>query len=323
MAAGQAAVGHGKIILLGEHGVVHGRPALAAGLARGCTATAVPAAADRLTVLPWGVTVDSEPERDDEHATLRAAFRAVLASGWDGGVDRAGHFHVTARLEIPAGAGLGASAALSVAVVRALDAAAGASRDDAAVGASRDDAAVVEASLAWERQFHGNPSGVDSAMAVYGGVALYLRGQPLHSVSIGCPLWLVVGHSGQAPSTADMVASVARQHGRAPAKVDKIFDGMEAVVNNGRSALAEGNLRDLGQLMELNQKLLNSLMLSTTAIEEMCGCARDAGALGAKLTGGGGGGCMIALADSRKRADAVAYALRTFDPEAFVVELGQ
>lgn len=300
-------VGHGKIILLGEHSVVHGKPALAAPLQRGCRAEARAADRDVLRVLPWGIEITPDPNASGHDAQLKRAFFALLDALGDGR-----HHEVDATLEIPAGAGLGASAALSVAIVRAIDAAA---------GRTRSDADVVTASVAWEREFHGNPSGVDSAIAVHGKVSLFYRGKAPESVVVGRPLWLVVGHSGQAPSTKRMVESVARQLERAPEKVRKILDGMEAVVNNGRSALVEGNLRNLGQLMVLNQKLLNSLMLSTTRLEEMCQCATGAGAMGAKLTGGGGGGCMIALSDSVAGARRVEQALGRFDADAFSVEI--
>lgn len=310
MAAAGSGVGHGKIIVFGEHAVVHGKPALSAPLPRGCRAEAVVAERDRLHVLPWAIEIapDASADPDADHAELQRGFAALLAARGGG----ASHHHVSATLDIPAGAGLGASAALSVAVARALD---------DAQGTARSDAELVDISLAWERVFHGNPSGVDSAMAVHGKVALFHRGQTPQPVEVGSPLWMVVAHSGQAPSTRDMVQSVGRQLEQSPDKVGKILDGIEAIVNNGRSALAEGNLRDLGQLMVLNQKLLNSLMLSTSRLEEMCNCAMQAGALGAKLTGGGGGGCMIALCNDETAAQKVIEALSPFDDSAFCVEI--
>jgi len=104
--------------------------------------------------------------------------------------------------------------------------------------------------------------------------------------------------------------------------VEEIFDGVEAIVRNGARALEEGNLSHLGQLMSLNQQLLNALLLSTTRLERMCTLAREAGALGAKLTGGGGGGCMIALAQDAEAAAAIAAALEAGGFEAFVTLAG-
>jgi mevalonate kinase len=214
---------------------------------------------------------------------------------------------------LPGSAGLGGSAALSVAMVRAID---------AALGLTRDDAAVADIALAAERVFHGNPSGIDSALAASGGVALYRKGAPLEPLAVGRELTLVVSHSGEPGRTYETVASVARQHERDPAKVEQIFDGIEALVANGKSALAGGELARFGQLMILNQKLLVTLLLSTTRLEEMCQVAQDAGALGAKLTGGGGGGCMIALCENDDAAQRVKAALEERGYEAFIAEVG-
>jgi mevalonate kinase len=303
-------IGYGKIILLGEHAVVYGKPGLAAGLSRGAHASAMPSAEPTLTVDPWSVEVRAaRAENDPEREMLRRAFAAVLA-GYAGAAPA---LRVEATVELPSGAGLGASAALSVAIVRALD---------QALGVSRDDAAVADLALAAERVFHGNPSGLDSALAAHGGVALFRKGQPLERVPMARPAWFVVAHSGESASTKETVASVARQRERAPEKVNQILDAIETVVLNGRTALETGNLDHLGQLMELNQKLLNTLLLSTARLEEMCTAAKSAGALGAKLTGGGGGGCMIALATDAPSAEKVRAALAAAGHDAFVTEVG-
>ena len=320
VAAGQGR-GHGKVILLGEHSVVYGRPAISAGLGRGCTARAErgqPGAPDTLSVEPWGVTVvASKAEIEPERELLRRGFLVVceaLDARWQS-LGRAAprpSVRVFASMEIPGGAGLGGSAALSVAVVRALD---------ILLDTPQAPEAMVAASLAWERVFHGNPSGVDSAMAVHGGLARYVRGQALTHVRAGKPLTLVVANSGEHGSTKSTVASVARQHAKDPVKTEQIFDAITALVNNAQSALETGEHARLGQLMDLNQKLLNSLLLSTTKLEEMCQLARERGALGAKLTGGGGGGCMIALAADAASGEAIAQALSDAGYAAFAVEV--
>jgi mevalonate kinase len=307
------AVGSGKLILLGEHGVVYGRPAIAAALPGGAEATAEPAAGPRLEVEPWGVAFDADAEqRDAQSEMLRKAFCALLEP-YVASYGRRPAMRVRVRLSLPGGAGLGGSAALSVAIIRALDAALGV--------APRDASAVASAALAAEAVFHGNPSGIDSAMAASGGVALYRKGQALEPLKLARKLTLVVGHSGEPGSTHQTVASVGRQHERNPQKLEQIFDGMEAIVINGKSALAAGELWRFGQLMVLNQKLLNTLLLSTVRLEEMCDAAQQAGALGAKLTGGGGGGCMIALCEHMTAANEVKDALTALGREAFIAEV--
>jgi mevalonate kinase len=132
----------------------------------------------------------------------------------------------------------------------------------------------------------------------------------------------VAAFSGESSGTKEMVASVARQLEKEPARVGKIFEGMEAIVNNGKLALEQGDMKSLGQLMTLNHRLLSSLMLSTTTLEEMIAAAMDAGALGAKVTGAGGGGCMIALVDSDATHDAVTAAMRSLGKQVYDVESG-
>src|SRR5690606_31309220 len=119
-----------------------------------------------------------------------------------------------------------------------------------------------------------------------------------------------------------MVESVARYADRNPDEAKKIFDAMEALVGYSRVALEEGKLAHLGQLFDMNHKLLSSLMLSTERLETLTAAARDAGALGAKVTGAGGGGCMIALLDAEDDGAAILEALRREGAEPFVAEAG-
>ncbi|HKP63528.1 MAG TPA: mevalonate kinase [Polyangiales bacterium] len=299
-------IGHGKIILLGEHSVVYGKPALAAALPRGCRATAVHADEASLTVEPWGVRVFAQrAEQDPEREQLRRAFQVISES-------YAVPLAVSARMEIPGSAGLGGSAALGVAMIRACD---------AAVGVSRDDAEIIALSLKSEGVFHGTPSGVDNAMATRGGVALYRKGQPLSMVAAQRGVALAVAHSGEPGMTKETVASVRRQHEQNPQKLDGMFEAIEALVLNAKTALENSELERLGQCMDLNQQLLSAMLVSTSKLEEMCQRARQSGALGAKLTGGGGGGCMIALARDAAHAREVVAMFRDRGHESFVVEV--
>lgn len=301
--------GQGKVILLGEHAVVHGVPALAAALSHGATATATTSERDRLRIASWNV--DLSP---DDDLPLARAFAAAIAAR-----DRRGPVHVEANVTVPGGAGLGSSAALGVAVIRAMD---------ALEGVHRTDEDTQRVALAWERVFHGNPSGIDTAMAIAGGVALYRRhpaeGQKqLERIVPRSPITLVVAHSGEGASTRAMVESVARQKERDPKRFEKTLGAIEALVSNARVALEGGDLRGLGQLFDMNQQLLSAWMVSTATLEEMCGAARKAGALGAKLTGGGGGGCMIALAPSAEAATEIHRVLLEHGKkEAWIVTAG-
>jgi mevalonate kinase len=156
--------------------------------------------------------------------------------------------------------------------------------------------------MVWENVFHGEPSGVDNTMSAVGGVALFRRGKPLESLHANKPLHLVVAYSGEPSSTKEMVASVRRQLEEDGERVTRTFEAIETLVRNAKHAIESGDLVALGQLVDLNHTLLSSLMLCTTKLDAMCQTARRAGALGAKITGAGGGGCMFALAPKHEEA---------------------
>jgi len=302
----------GKVILVGEHAVVYGVPAIAVGIDRGASAS--------LVALPRGpstlaLRVDGgDPLRaieGDDHDLARA-FGALLASVRRSAARSQGDAPVAVdvRTDLPAGAGLGCSAAIGVAIARAL-------------GAETIDEAREHAT-AWERVFHGNPSGVDAAIASLGGAIVFEKtegGGHVQALSVGAPLALAVGHSGTASSTRSMVQSVARQRARNAVVVDKTFEGIAAIGRSARLAIEAGDTKALGKLLDMNQMLLAGLLLSTQEIETMCARAREAGALGAKLTGAGGGGCVVALAESRAAAERVLAAWKDDGFVGFVAEV--
>jgi mevalonate kinase len=277
--------GRGKVILLGEHAVVHGCPAIAVGIERGVTAEAVVAERDLLRLAPWDLALRPDAEGDEP---LERAFAAALAL-----YPARPSLEVNALVDLPAGAGLGCSAAIGVAVLDAID---------ETLGVERTRLELAAAALAWERIFHGNPSGIDNTMSAVGGVALYRKDEALRPLRSNKPLHLVIGYSGESSSTKEMVASVGRQLENDPKRVTKAFEGIEVLVRNAKLAIEAGDHIALGQLLDLNHTILSSLMLCTTKLDDMCQAARRAGALGAKMTGAGGGGCMFALAPKRDEA---------------------
>jgi mevalonate kinase len=266
---------NGKVILLGEHAVVYGVPAIAAGIERGVVARAEPAASSHLRIADRSAAAGEETD-------LARAFSALLASLG------AAPLSVECSLEIPPGSGLGASAALGVAIARAVL---------EATGSVLDPTRVLTAAAAWEGVYHGNPSGVDAAAAAHDGCLWFDKASGVQPISLGRDLILAIGLAGPPASTKLMVEGVARLRERRPEVVDKALEGIRALVRNAKLCLEAGDLPGLGSLMNYNQMLLSGLFVSTEGIERCCALAREAGALGAKLTGAGGGGAVVALCD--------------------------
>jgi mevalonate kinase len=276
---------NGKVILLGEHAVVYGVPAIAAGIERGVEASAVPAPYSSLRI-------GERSAVPGDGTDLGRGFEALL------GELGASNLAVEATLELPPGSGLGASAALGVAIARAVL---------AAQGAPLDAARVLSATAAWEGVYHGNPSGVDAAAAANDGCIWFDKASGPTQISLARDLVLAIGLAGPPASTKLMVEGVARLRERRPAVVDKALEGVRALVQNAKLCLEAGDLPGLGSLMNYNQMLLSGLFVSTEGIEHCCGLARDAGALGAKLTGAGGGGAVVALCDADSAAILAAW----------------
>jgi mevalonate kinase len=267
--------GHYKVILLGEHAVVHGCPALGAAL--------------DVTV---DVRVGSGPELAVEGTgdpeTVRPALAAMLAAA-----SMQEHLAVTVHSPLPSGAGLGGSAALCVGFARALLSL----RD-----LPQETRAVVDLADAGERVFHGEPSGIDAHLAATGSPAIFRKGAPPRPLELGAPLRLcVLVDPGRRP-TAAMVARVARLLAHEPQATRSLFAEVGELVERGVGALAEGDTAALGRALVANHEILGRLRVSTPALDGLCEAARRAGALGAKMTGGGGGGAVIALVEDEAAA---------------------
>lgn len=266
-----AGFGSGKVILLGEHAVVYGVPAIACGIDKGAEAVARPCSTDHIVFCGH----ELEPQHELYVSLLR--LRESL------GVSPA---RLELELAIPAGAGLGSSAAMAIAAARAL------CQLHGRLASNRE---LQLAAHAWEQVFHGTPSGIDAAAARSPGVVRYVRGDEPEPLALGRPLRLAIAQAGPSASTREMVQGVAKLKERNPEQFDKTLAAIESLVQNALVVLRQGDYQALGKLMDLNHMLLAGWMLSTSELEAAILLAREGGALGAKLTGAGGGGCVVAL----------------------------
>ncbi|MAT84165.1 MAG: hydroxymethylglutaryl-CoA reductase [Gammaproteobacteria bacterium] len=286
----------GKVILLGEHAVVYGRPALALPIPLAVEAVVRPGGSGVNLVIPrWGLEQKIRPAGAQG---LSGILHAML--------DRLGLADRDMTIEViphvPRAMGLGGSAALAVAVIRALDRAFDLGLDDGAVNALAFECETVA---------HGTPSGIDNTIATY-GMPLRFQRTPgedtgrFEEISLARPVPLVIGITGRESLTANTVARVRQAWENHRRRYDALFDQIAVLTDAATDALREGQFEELGELMNLCQGYLNALQLSTPELEELVHVAREHGALGAKLTGGGGGGSIVALCPDTQEAVAAA-----------------
>ena len=301
----------GKVILLGEHAVVYGRSALAAPIPLAVEARVVDATNGVQLLIPrWGV--EQRVPRTDEHPAGVAGILALLLKRLELH-DRAMTIEVFPN--VPRAMGLGGSSALAVSVIRALD---------SHFNLGLEPAVINAFAFECEQAAHGTPSGVDNTLATYGTTMLY-RGSAngddvqFTELTLSKPLPLVVGLSGKESLTASTVARVAAAREGNPSRYDAIFDQIDAVVLAGADAARDGDLAELGELMNVCHGYLSALQVSTRELEELVHIARRFGAVGAKLTGGGGGGSIVALCPDG--GDEVAAAIKEAGYEALAFEI--
>lgn len=311
MTSEKLAAGYGKIILLGEHAVVYGRHAIAAPIPLAIQAKvedAKPGDGVEVIVPRWGIE-QRLPKNPDQRQAFQKQYGLILEKL--GLEDRAMKIEIFPN--VPRAMGLGGSAALAVAVIRALD---------RHYTLDLSDADVNTLAFECEKVAHGNPSGIDNTMATYGKPLLFRKGNPglQEFLEIPEPVKFVIGITGRETLTHKMVTRVRQQWERNTSLYERIFNEIDALTLQGVKALGNNDLEQLGDLLNVCQGLLNALQVSSWDIEELVQIARDNGALGAKLTGGGGGGSMIALAPENPQQ--IIDAMRDAGYQAMEVTVG-
>lgn len=276
----------GKIILFGEHAVVYDRPAIAAPVShvrahawiypdRVCRVEAVD--------IQYTVMVAEAPVYDPFARIVRLICSELGRSlpPW----------RIVVHSDIPIASGLGSGAAIATAIARALLQA-----FDAQLPLSVLSRCVYEV----EKLHHGTPSGIDNTVVVYEQPVWFVRGQRPLTFSVGAPLHFIVADTGIASPTKVAVAKVRQAWQAETRRYETIFNQIGSITKRARQAIEAGARRTLGQLMRQNQALLAEIGVSSPELEALCRTAYQAGALGAKLSGGGLGGNIIALAEPDK-----------------------
>jgi mevalonate kinase len=219
---------------------------------------------------------------------------------------------------LPGFSGLGASAASSVAIARAI-----AQELNMKVADEKINQVAYEA----EKAYAGNPSGIDNTAATYGGLMWFrknMAGGPdkVEHLSIEAPVEIVIGSTGKVANTKAMVEGVAERKRKNPQKYNTIFKRAEELAYEGRAALEFYNLKKIGELMNENHRLLQEIEVSSKELDLLVDVARKQGAYGAKLTGGGGGGCMTALTPGKELQGKVANAIKNLGFEVLSTKIG-
>ncbi len=304
--------GYGKVILFGEHFVVHGNPGIVSAI-DSTTDAVVRKAQKGITVKDERKTAKgySEEKRLQQLESIQNMLRAM-------GVDPKIALDIWIGGSLPGFSGLGASAASSVAIARAI-----AQELNMKISEEKINAVAYEA----EKAYAGNPSGIDNTAATYGGLMWFKKnmsgGQDLvERLSIEEPVEIVIGSTGKVANTKAMVEGVAERKNRDPQKYNKVFQRAEELCYEGRAALEFFSLKKVGELMNENHRLLQEIEVSSKELDLLVDAAKKEGAYGAKLTGGGGGGCMFALTPGKELQAKVASAFKTAGFEYLMTRIG-
>ncbi len=276
-----------KIILFGEHAVVYGKPAIAVPI------SSLKAVAEvEFNIVPDGLKIVAA----DLEQTIRSPASGEPLS--ENPLERTvqlvlNHFQaappnvtITIHSDIPIASGLGSGAAVSTALARAIS---------LVLNRTWDNASLSEIIYQIEKLHHGTPSGIDNTVIVYQQPVYFIRTQPIQTFSIPRPFKLLIADTGKSALTRIAVGDVRQLYEADQPTIQKILDQIETLVIQARQAIETGAVADLGPLMTQNHALLGQLTVSSPELDMLARAALEAGALGAKLSGGGRGGNMIAL----------------------------
>lgn len=274
----------GKIILFGEHAVVYGRPALAVPV------TQVQAEVEVEDSKRPGVRLEAPAIRLKAELTSLppdhplAAVINNLSSRL--GLASLPPLKIKINSSIPVASGLGSGAAVSVALIRALS---------THLGRALSDEEVNTLAYEAEKLYHGSPSGIDNTVVTYARPVYFIKERPLEKLRVGAAFTILIGDTGLPAPTKESVADVRKLWEADRARWDRVFDRIGEIAAEARAAIEAGSIDALGPLMDENHFWLRELTVSSPEMDHLVATAWSAGAEGAKVSGGGRGGNMIAL----------------------------
>ncbi len=280
----------GKVILVGEHFVVHGGYAIAASITEGVRAEARKLASNRIRIISedLGLTAEIPNRIPRELSPLAQCVTAIVKRcKYSGGLE------LRLKSMIPPSAGLGSSAATAVSGVAATS---------SALGRRLSSAEIVELAMISEKAIHGNPSGIDVHTSTYGGIILFRKGPKIirNSIEPSKPLQLIVAYDEGRRQTAELISKVDGFRRSAPSHFSALLTANNVMVEKVTNLIKLGRTADIGAYLNFYQAILSNMNLSNPEIDSLVESSLDGGAFGAKLTGAGGRGSIIALSPDNK-----------------------
>ena len=292
--------GFGKVILFGEHFVVHGVPGIVSAI-ESATNAEVKKTGKELAIMDKRRGAKGYVGKKKAQQ-LESIDRMIRAMGLKGTTVA---FSIRLGGALPGFSGLGASAASSVAIAKAIA---------EEVGLKLSDERVNEIAYEAEKAYAGTPSGIDNTAATFGGLMWFKRNMSggsntIERISIRKPVEIVIGSTGIVANTKAMVEGVAESRKKTPERYRRLFEQAEELAFTAKKALQEFDLEKVGELINENHRLLQEIEVSCKELDRLVDLARRKGAFGAKMTGGGGGGCMFALTPTKALQETVAAAI--------------
>lgn len=290
----------GKIILFGEHAVVYGQPAIALPIpqvqAKVIIIPDILGNPGSVRILAPEINLDSQLDALKPNHPLVAAINGVTATL---GVTHIPACTLKLTSTIPVAAGLGSGAAVSVAIIRALS---------AFIGTPLDDVQVNKLAYNVEKIHHGTPSGIDNTVVTYSKPVYFMRQQPIEIFNIAKPFTLIIADTGIASPTALAVSELRKAWQKKSTHFERLFSAVGSLTRTARQAMEIGHPERLGPLMNENHELLIEMGVSSPELDRLVLAAQASGSLGAKLSGGGRGGNMIALTEP-DHTESISHAL--------------